>query len=113
MPIIKVQKKGQVTLPTALREQVGVSDGDLLEVRLQNGSFVLRPKTLFDRSQFTTADDEYSPAQRRIIDARLAKADADIKAGRVSRPFDTHEEFIADLHKQAGKHRAKRTKRSG
>ena len=61
---------------------------------------------LFDRSQFPTADDDYAPAQRRIIDARLAKADADIKAGRVSRPFDTHEEFVAALHRQATKHRA-------
>jgi len=26
--------------------------------------------------------DEYTPAQRRVIDARLAKADVDIKAGR-------------------------------
>jgi len=85
MSIVKIQKKGQVTLPTALRKR-GVHRG---------------------------GNEEYTPAQRSIIDARLAKADADIKAGRVSRPFDTHEEFIADLHRQANKHRAKKSKRSG
>lgn len=90
---------------------MGVSDGDLLEVRVHRGSFVLRPKTLFDRPQ--SDDDEYTPAQRRIIDARLAKAHADVKAGHVSRPFDTHEEFIADLHKEANKYRRKKTKLSG
>jgi hypothetical protein len=58
--------------------------------------------------------DEYTPAQRRVIDARLAKADADIKAGRVSRTFETAEEFIANLHKASARLRAKETtKRSG
>ena len=68
---------------------------------------------MIDRSQFPNADDEYTPAQRRIIDARLAKADADIKAGRVSRTFESAEEFIADLHKASAKLNAKKTKRPG
>ena len=58
--------------------------------------------------ELPTADDEYTPKQRRIIDARLAKADADIKAGRVSPVFTTHEELIAHLHKAAKKPRLQR-----
>ena len=57
------------------------------------------------------ADDEYTPEQRRTIDARLAKADEDIKHGRVYGPFDTHAEFIASLHKEAKKLRSSATKR--
>ena len=49
------------------------------------------------------AKDEYTPRQRRIIDARLVEADEDIKAGRLSRSFSTHREFIAHLHKAAKK----------
>ena len=61
------------------------------------------PKLILDRSEFPTADDEYTPAQRLIIDARLAKSEEDFKAGRTFGPFDTHAEFIASLHKEAAK----------
>jgi hypothetical protein len=64
-----------------------------------------------DRSRFPNADDEYTPEQRRIIDASLSKADADIKAGRVSKAFSDHGEFIASLHKEAARFSAKKTKR--
>jgi hypothetical protein len=57
------------------------------------------------------ADDEYTPKQRRIVDAQLAEGLADIKAGRVQGPFPTYKEFIASLHKEARKLSGK-TKRS-
>ena len=63
------------------------------------------------RSRFPAADGEYTPAQRRIIDASLARADADIRAGRVSKAYADHGEFIAALHKEAAKLSAKKTKR--
>ena len=43
--------------------------------------------------------------QRRIIDARLAKADEDIKQGRVQGPFDTHEAMMTLLHSKSKKAR--------
>ncbi len=84
----------------------------MVEFSLKNGKTVITPKGLIDQSQFPNADDEYTPAQRKIIDARLAKSDADIKAGRVSRTFETAEEFLVDLHKATGKLTAKTNKRS-
>lgn len=97
----KIQHKGQVTIPTRLRNQAGLSKGDLVEFTFQRGKIVITPKLVIDRSYFQNADDEYTPAQRRIIDARLAKSDEDIKHGRVYGPFDTHEKFLAALHKAA------------
>ena len=47
----------------------------------------------------------------RFIDARLTKAEADIQAGRVSKAFSNHSEFIADLHNAAAKLGARKTKR--
>jgi len=108
----KIQNKGQVTIPTAVRRQAGLAKGDLVNFAFQRGKIVITPRLVIDRSQFPNADDEYTPAQRRIIDARLAKADADIKSGRVSRVFETHEEFIADLHKEAKKPSVKKIKPS-
>jgi len=108
----KIQHKGQVTIPTSVRRQAGLSKGDLVKFTFARGQIVITPKLVIDRSKFPNADDEYTPAQRRIIDARLAKSDEDIKHGRVYGPFDTHQAFIASLHKEAGKLRAKKTKRA-
>ena len=63
--IVRVQRKGQVTIPTRLRAQVGLVDGDFVEARAHRGKIVLTPKSVVDR--------EYKPAQRRAIDARLAE----------------------------------------
>jgi AbrB family looped-hinge helix DNA binding protein len=108
----KIQHKGQVTIPTRVRNQAGLSTGDLVEFSFLRGKIVITPKVAIDRSQFPNADDEYTPTQRRIIDARLAKSDEDIKAGRVRGPFDTHQEFLAALHKEAAKPVKKKTKRT-
>jgi len=110
--LVKIHRKGQMTLPSRLRSLAGITEGDLVEATFKQGKIVITPKLVVDRSQFPNADDEYTPAQRRIIDTRLAKADVDIKAGRVSRAFGTHQDLIADLHKEAKKLSAKRTKPS-
>ncbi len=108
----RIQHKGQVTIPTRVREQAGLQRGDLVQFDYRRGQIVITPKVVIDRSRFSTADDEYTPAQRRRVDAQLAKADADIKAGRISKTFDNAEEFIADLHKANAKLDAKKkTKR--
>jgi hypothetical protein len=49
------------------------------------------------------ADDEYTPEQRRIIDARLAEGLADIKAGRTFGPFGSAAEMIAHMKAQLKK----------
>ena len=93
----KIQNKGQVTIPTSVRRQAGLSKGDLVNFTFQRGKIVITPKLVIDRPTFPTADDEYSPEQRRIIDARLAVGLADLKAGRTSGPFDTADEMIAHM----------------
>ena len=57
------------------------------------------------------ADDEYTPAQRLIIDRGIARSEKEYKEGRSFGPFKTHEAFIASLHMQAAKLRGKKTKR--
>jgi predicted transcriptional regulator len=43
------------------------------------------------------ATDEYTPAQRRFIDARIAAGLEDFRKGRFHGPFDTAEEAIASM----------------
>jgi len=98
--IVKVQRKGQVTIPTRLRDQVGLVDGDLVEAKAERGKIVLTPKLIVDR--------EYTPAQRRVIDAHLAESLEQVKRGETYGPFETHEEMITFLHAQAKKARPKK-----
>lgn len=99
----KIQHKGQVTIPTSVRRQAGLSKGDLVNFAFSRGKIVITPRIVIDRAKFPTADDEYTPAQRRRVDAQLAQGLADIKAGRTAGPFRTHAEFIASLDKEAKK----------
>ena len=110
--LVKIQRKGQMTLPSRLRSAIGIAEGDLVEATVQRGKIVLTPKVVIDRSKFPTADDEYTPSQRRAIDARLNKAMAEVKKGHVSPAFDTIAEFAASLKADAKKLKAK-TKRPG
>jgi hypothetical protein len=84
-----------------------VAEGDLIEASVKRGKIILTPKPLIDRSKFPTADDEYTPEQRRVIDARLAESAEDIRAGRLYGPFETHEEMAQFLHDHAKKARGK------
>jgi AbrB family looped-hinge helix DNA binding protein len=109
--LVKIHRKGQMTLPSRLRSAIGVAEGDVIEASVQRGKIVLTPKLVIDRSQSPNADDEYTPAQRRVINRGIAQSEKEYKQGRSFGPFETHETFIASLHKEAAKPRGKKTKR--
>jgi AbrB family looped-hinge helix DNA binding protein len=109
--LIKIHKKGQMTLPTRLRSQAGIVDGDLVDATFSRGKIILTPKVVIDRSIFPTADDEFTPAQRRFIDSRIAEGLDDFKKGRFYGPFNTADATIAsikaNLKKRAAAKKAK------
>ena len=105
MAIVTVKKKYQVVIPQSVRDQVGVNVGDLLEARAERGRIVLKPKLVVDR-------DEYTAAQRRSIDAQLAKSLREHKEGKSFGPFKTHQEMVEFLHQQRKRSR-KRTGKKG
>jgi len=98
--IVKIQRKGQVTIPTRLRAQVGLVDGDWVEAKAERGKIVLTPKVIVDR--------EYTPAQRQVIDARLAESLEQVKRGETYGPFETPEKMTTFLHNKAKKVRPKK-----
>jgi AbrB family looped-hinge helix DNA binding protein len=112
--LVKIHRKGQMTLPIKLRSLAGISEGDLVEAAFQRGKIVITPKLVIDRSKFPAAADEYTPSERRIVDARLAKSDQDIEHDRVYGPFDTAEEMAASVEANIKKLRAakRKTKRA-
>src|SRR5436190_23043884 len=97
--LVRIHRKGQMTLPSSFRQAMGVVEGSLVELSLKNGKTVITPKVAIDPSQFPNADDEYTPAQRRAINRGIAQSEKEYKEGRFFGPFDKHKDFIASLHR--------------
>lgn len=87
---VALKNKPPVVVPAAALRRAGFKSGQELEVKASGGVITIVRK-------LPGAGEEYAPSQRRIIDARLAKADKDIKAGRVYGPFDTAQELAASV----------------
>ena len=94
--LVKVHRKGQMTLPTKLRALAGISEGDLLQATFDRGKIVITPTLVIDRSKFPSAEDEYTPEQRRIVNARLNQAEK----GPFIGPFKNGTEVAAFMKKR-------------
>jgi len=84
----KVTRHGQITLPASVRKELGVEEGDLVEIEVVDEKAVLMPKRLVDKSQAYFWARKWQEGER--------EADEDIKAGRV-KVFDSVEELAKDL----------------
>ena len=51
MPFSQVRKKGQVTIPTEIREAARIEEGTVLEFELSDDGIVMRPKEMIDADQ--------------------------------------------------------------
>src|SRR5438552_3476655 len=81
--LVKIHRKGQMTLPSRLRAAIGVAEGDLVEATLQRGKIVITTKLVIDRTQFPNADKAYTQAQRRAIDRGIAQREKEWKKFRL------------------------------
>jgi AbrB family looped-hinge helix DNA binding protein len=72
--LVRIHRKGQMTLPSRLRSAVGVAEGDLVEASVQRGRIVLTPKLVTHR-----------------VDRKLAKGLEDVRKGRIHGPFTAQE----------------------
>jgi bifunctional DNA-binding transcriptional regulator/antitoxin component of YhaV-PrlF toxin-antitoxin module len=90
---ITVKNKTPLVVPPAIRRRAGFKSGQEIEFKVSGRMINIIPK-------LPPADDQYTPEQRRVIDAQLAQALDDIKHGRTFGPFQTHREMIDFLHAQ-------------
>lgn len=82
MPLVKVIRNGQITIPKQLRTALNIEEGDLLEVELSKGGMTIKPKTAVDRDlakgRFFQMVEEIRESIRdadpREVDAALAEA---------------------------------------
>ena len=84
-----VQDKKPIVVPDSLRRRAGIKAGDRVEFRVSGGIINIIP-------ELPSADDEYTPEQRRVIDARIAQA----RKGPYYGPFETADKAIKFLRKE-------------
>jgi hypothetical protein len=64
---------------------------------------------VIDPSKFPTADDEYTPEQRRVIDAAIAEGEK----GPYFGPFKDGKEFAVFFEKWKAAHKRRKLKKTG
>ena len=88
MALMKVRPKGQITLPDAVRKAARLAEGDYLEVSVEEGAIVMRPKKLIDADQAWFWSEDWQKGER--------EASEDIARGRVRRSNGA-DEFVESL----------------
>ena len=86
MPLVKLRRAGQITLPAELREQFALEEGSYLEAEAVPGGILLKPKAVVDREQ----------AWQRVSEAMGTVVDTAPKPGQTPQE---QEEEIAEMIK--------------
>lgn len=55
MPLVKIIRHGQITLPADFREELDIKEGDYLEAELAGKAIVLTPMVVMDRDDAVKA----------------------------------------------------------
>jgi antitoxin PrlF len=88
LTLTKVRPKGQITLPDGVRRAARLSEGDYLEISVESGMIVMRPKKLIDADQAWFWTDAWQRGER--------EASEDIARGRTRRS-DSGDAFLDSL----------------
>lgn len=86
--IVRVTRRGQITLPASLREALHVEEGDYIQFLIEGTTASLTVKKLIDKSQAYFWTREWQEGER--------EAGEDIKVGRL-KTFDSVDDLIAEL----------------
>ena len=87
MSVVKILRHGQITLPKEIRKILGVEEGDLLELGLENARVFLQPKVLVDKETVLSESGKI-----KIKEALEALEKGEIKE------FDDVEDLIKELN---------------
>jgi AbrB family looped-hinge helix DNA binding protein len=71
MPISKLGQRRQVVIPKEICDELGLQEGDFVEVTSTEGQVIIKPKKLVD------ADDVLTPEEEKVV----RKGEAQLKKG--------------------------------
>lgn len=83
-----VRAKGQITLPQEVRDAAHLSEGDPVQIEVEDGVILLKPQKAVPAGQVWFWTEAWQAGER--------EASADIAAGRVE-IFKNDEDFMASL----------------
>jgi len=86
---VTVKSQDELVVPRAVQRKAGIKAGQRVRFKVSGGIISIIP-------DLPVADDEYTPAQRRVINARLAES----RKGPYYGPFETADEAIKFLRRE-------------
>ena len=87
MPMIKVVRNGQITLPKEFRDALGIDEGQILEAEIKDSRIILKLLAFVERGSVLSSKGKQ----------KVKEALEDIKKGAVSKAYDDVDEMIKDL----------------
>jgi AbrB family looped-hinge helix DNA binding protein len=96
---VTIRNKVDLVVPASVRRQAGIKVGDQVEFKVSGGVINVIPK-------LAAADDEYTPEERRAVDARLISA----HSGPYYGPFETADEAVKFLGNEIRRRKTTRLK---
>jgi AbrB family looped-hinge helix DNA binding protein len=100
---VTVKGKDTIVIPPSIRKRLGIKSGDKLEIATSGKVMTIRPKSEFE-------DDEYTPEQRKVIDAEIAEGLAQIERGE-SVSFNSVNELAAWVEAGLAKKRMRKKRK--
>ncbi len=87
MPLVKVIRNGQITLPKEFRDALSIDEGQILEAEIKDSRIILKPLAFVERGSVLSSKGKQ----------KVKEALEDIKKGSVSKAYDDVDEMIKDL----------------
>ena len=81
--LVKIHRKGQMTLPSSFRTAMGLGEGSLVELSFENGKAIMSPQLTINRTIVTGP-----PKSRKAILKELAAAVADLRQDAKEKGID-------------------------
>ena len=84
--LVRLQRKGQMVIPRALREEAGIAEGTLMKVAvIDGGQFLLTPQVTIDRRIVTERSNKGRKAVLRDLAQVVAELRQEAKAKRIDK----------------------------
>jgi antitoxin MazE len=89
MPLVKVKKHSQITIPHDIRRRFKIAEGDYLEIEERDSEMVLKPVRMVRVDEAYFHSKEWQAGEK--------AADRDIAEGNVIGPFDNVKDALKAL----------------
>lgn len=87
MPVVRVIRHGQITLPKEFRKALSIDEGQILEAELEESRIILKPLAFVERGLALS-----SKGKKKVKEALKAYKRGEVKE------FDNVEDLIKDLN---------------